>query len=89
MQAADVLAWALYKSGRYEEALPYAEKAMKLGTQDPTMLFHVGMVHRSAGNREEAAAYLEQAVELNPRFFVRYAEVARQTLEELRSLARR
>ena len=34
IQAADVLAWALYKSGQYEEAREYSEEALRLGTQD-------------------------------------------------------
>jgi tetratricopeptide (TPR) repeat protein len=32
--AADVLAWALYKAGHYEEARSYAEQALRLGTKE-------------------------------------------------------
>jgi len=86
IQAADVLAWALYKSGLYEEALAYSQEALRLGTQDATMLFHAGMINYRSGDYEEARNYLERAVGINPRFSVLYSEMAAQTLQELQSL---
>lgn len=86
--AADVLAWALYKSGQYEEARLYAKEALKLGTLDATLLFHAGMIEFRLGESELARAYLEQAIDINPGFSVLYAETAIETLRELNSFAR-
>ncbi len=87
IQAASGLSWTLYKSGRYEEALPYAEESLRLGTQDPVMLFRAGMVHKSTENNEQAVDYLERALELSPQFSVLHAETAARTLHELKATA--
>ncbi len=89
IQAADVLAWALYKSGEYEEAVAYSRQALRLGTQDATMLFHAGMIYDRLGDYDRARDYLERSVQINPRFSVLYAETAADTLERLQSVVRR
>jgi tetratricopeptide (TPR) repeat protein len=85
IHAADVLAWTLYKTGDYQEARQYASEALKLGTRDPLMLFHAGMISNALGQDEQARQYLEQAVDLNPRFSILYAETAARALEDLKS----
>jgi len=89
VQAADVLAWALYKSGRYQDALKYSREALRLGSQDPLMLFHAGMIHHRLGNSERAREYLERVDEINPAFSVLYAETAAETLQQLQTAVRR
>ncbi len=89
IQAADVLAWALYRSGQYEEALEYSREALRLGTQDALMLFHAGMIYDRLGEYEKARDHLERAIEINPGFSVLYAGTAADTLQELQSEARR
>ena len=89
IQAADVLAWALYKSGRYQEAQTYSREALRLGSQDALMLFHAGMIEERLGDYEGARDYLERAVAINPRFSVLYSETAADTLRELQSVVRR
>jgi tetratricopeptide (TPR) repeat protein len=84
IKAADVLAWALYKAGRYQEAESTIEKALRLGTKDPLFLYHAGMIHYRAGQRTKAKECLSQALALNPHFSIRHAPVARHTLDELR-----
>jgi tetratricopeptide (TPR) repeat protein len=84
IQVASVLAWTLYKSGRYEEALPYAKESLRLGTQDPQVLFRAGMVYKAVGENQRAIEHLERALELNPQFSVLHAQTATRTLEELR-----
>jgi len=81
--SADVLAWALYQSGQYDAALPFSQEALHLGTKDPLMLFHAGMVSYKLGRDGEARAYLQQVADLNTRFSVRYSEIAQRTLEAL------
>jgi tetratricopeptide (TPR) repeat protein len=78
--AADALAWTLYRAGRAEEALPYAHEALRLGSQDPTFLFHAGAVALAAGEADEGRALLQTALAANPQFSVRYAPEARRLL---------
>ena len=73
IRAADVLSWALYKAGKYAEALQHSREALRLGTQDSLLLFHAGMINDSAGDHEVARVYLSRAVEINPGFSVLYA----------------
>jgi tetratricopeptide (TPR) repeat protein len=84
IHAAGALAWALYRAGRAEEALPYARQALRLGTNDPVTLFHAGAIAAAAGERPAARDYLAGALARNPRFHPRLAPEARRLLEELR-----
>ncbi|MGH7332155.1 MAG: tetratricopeptide repeat protein, partial [Candidatus Rokuibacteriota bacterium] len=85
----DVLAWALYKNGRSTEALTPMNEALRLGTKDPRLFFHSGMIHRAAGDPTRARADLARALALNPHFHPLQAEIARQTLTELDALSPR
>ena len=81
--AADALAWALYRDGRYAQAYAYSQQALRLGTQDALFLLHAGMIAHRLGRAGEARAYLERALSVNPYFSVRYADVAVETLASL------
>lgn len=85
IHAADVLAWALYKTGNYEEAQLYSQEALQLGTQDALKLFHAGMIALRLGEDIQAQHYLEQALEINPYFSILYSEEAQRTLESLKA----
>jgi tetratricopeptide (TPR) repeat protein len=76
--AEDVLAWALYKNGRCEEAQGHSVRALSLGTIDGLMLFHRGMIERCLGNEGAAESYLERALRANPSFSFIYAPVAKE-----------
>jgi tetratricopeptide (TPR) repeat protein len=80
IHAEDVLAWALYRNGRCEEARAHSARALRLGTHDALKLFHRGMIERCLGNRAAARAALARAVVLNPHFSLRWAPVARDGL---------
>jgi tetratricopeptide (TPR) repeat protein len=84
IHGADALAWALYKTGNYEEAQRYSEEALHLGTKDSLKLFHAGMIALKLGEKEQARLYLEEALAINPHFSILYAEEARRTLETLK-----
>ena len=73
--AYDVLAWALYKNGRPQEALPAMMEALKLGTKDARLFFHAGMIHHRLAEHEKARDYLRRALETNPYFHILHAEV--------------
>jgi tetratricopeptide (TPR) repeat protein len=64
----DVLAWALARNGRCAEALPYARRALRLGTRDALKLFHRGMIERCLGRPAVARNWFRRAVVLNPGF---------------------
>jgi len=81
---ADVLAWALYKTGNYTEAKKYSEEALRLGTKDALKYFHAGMIALKLGDKTQAREYLEQALSINPHFSILYADQASKTLETLK-----
>lgn len=79
----DALAWALHRSGRSQEALPLAERALRLGTRDASLHFHLGMIRSAVGDRAGARAALERALKIDPHFSVLHAETARIELADL------
>jgi tetratricopeptide (TPR) repeat protein len=85
IDAADTLAWTLYKTENYREAQPYASEALKLGTRDPLKLFHAGMISKALGQKEQAQEYLQQAVDLNPHFSLLYSDDAAAELKALKA----
>ena len=88
IQAADVLAWALFKNGRLEEARTYSDEALRLGTKRAMMLFHAGMIRYRLDDLERASDYLQRALDVNPRFSVLYADQAAQLLQTLQRAVR-
>jgi tetratricopeptide (TPR) repeat protein len=76
----DALAWALARAGRCREALPFARRALRLGTRDPLLLFHRGYAEGCAGNRAARRAWYRRALALDPEFSIRWAPVARAAL---------
>lgn len=79
----DVLAWALYKNGRAEEAAGVIAEALRLGSRDPRLHFHAGLIEFRLGHPERARELLAKALELNPSFSAAGAEEARRALREL------
>jgi tetratricopeptide (TPR) repeat protein len=79
--AYDVLAWALYKNDRPQEALTAMTEALKLGTKDARLFFHAGMIQHRLGEHEQAREYLRRALATNPYFHILHAEVAERTLK--------
>ena len=51
VRSADSYSWALSAAGRDGEALRMSERAMRLGSRDPSFLYHAGMVALRAGRR--------------------------------------
>jgi len=84
--AADVSAWTLYKMGRYAEAYEMSRHALRLGTKDAMLFFHAGMICKQLSRWGKARDSLEQALAINPRFSLQYAEEAVHTLKDLHHL---
>jgi tetratricopeptide (TPR) repeat protein len=81
----DVLAWALYKSGRTTEAETAMARALSQGTQDGMLFYHAGMIARAAGRPALARWYLERALQVNPYFQPLQPDSARAALAALPS----
>ncbi|HVF44090.1 MAG TPA: tetratricopeptide repeat protein [Pyrinomonadaceae bacterium] len=76
----DLLAWCLHKKGLHAEAKASMDEALRLGTRDPRLLFHAGLIAEALGDRAAAANYLRQALAVNPSFDVLQADAARRAL---------
>ena len=76
----DALAWVLSKNGRYAEAEQAARKALRFDTPEPAFYFHAGMIASALGKKDEAVKNLTRALELNPHFDPRQAEIAAAAL---------
>ena len=81
---ADALAWTALKAGKPSEARAAMKEALRLGTNDAKLFYHAGIIEQSAGNKEKAIAYLQNALKLNPQFDLSQAEQARAHLQELK-----
>jgi len=83
IKAADTLAWALYQAGDYPAAWAASEQALRLGSLDPLLAFHAGMIAHQFGEAGRAREHLRRALTLSPSFSVIHANQARQTLAAL------
>jgi tetratricopeptide (TPR) repeat protein len=76
----DAEAWALFAAGRAAEALAPAQQAVSLGTKDPKLLYHLGMIEIAAGHQADGQAHVGAALALNPAFDPLGAAAARKAL---------
>ena len=60
----DSLGWALYRLGRYEEALEALKKAAAGAEVDGVILEHLGDVQQARGQKDEARKAWQQAIEV-------------------------
>jgi Flp pilus assembly protein TadD len=60
------MAVALYKRGRYEEAVPLLERALKLQPRNPELHITLGAVLLKMNRNAEAAAHFQEALDLRP-----------------------
>jgi tetratricopeptide (TPR) repeat protein len=58
----DALAWALFNAGQLDEAAAEATAAMALGTPDPRIAYHAGLIAAARGERDVALPLLRLAV---------------------------
>ncbi len=62
----DSLGWALYRQGRYDEAVVQLERAVELKGGDPVITDHLGDAYWRVGRREEARFQWRRALGLKP-----------------------
>jgi tetratricopeptide (TPR) repeat protein len=83
IHVADALAWTLYASGRFEEALAYANRALQLGTRNALFHFHRAMIERALGRTAAARRDLAAALDINPNFSILWSRRAARLLTSL------
>jgi tetratricopeptide (TPR) repeat protein len=71
--AQDTLAWALHADGRSGEALPHARAAVRLGTMDAILWYHLAAIEAAAGQTAPARRHLAKAFGINPYLMNPYA----------------
>jgi tetratricopeptide (TPR) repeat protein len=69
--AADTLGWALRQAGRARQALPHARAAVRLGTRDALLWYHLAAVEADLGRTAAARRHLAEAFEISPYLTVR------------------
>jgi tetratricopeptide (TPR) repeat protein len=62
----DTLGWVYYRLGRFMDALKVIEEASRQLSEDAVIFEHLGDIHLALGNREEARAAFERALQLQP-----------------------
>ena len=68
IQAYDAVAWALYKSGAFNEARDSILRALTFDTKNPHILYHAGTILLRAGDIGAGKLRLQEAVALNRRY---------------------
>jgi tetratricopeptide (TPR) repeat protein len=81
----DSLGWALFKLGKFEDAVPLLERAVELMPEDPVLLDHLGDVYWRVGRTPEARFQWERALRNKPEQDLRI-EVERKLERGLASL---
>jgi tetratricopeptide (TPR) repeat protein len=79
----DALAWALFKAGQLDEAAAEAAAAMALGTPDPRIAYHAGLIAVARGEAAAALPLLRLAVRGGAMLPPLQLERARATLTSL------
>ena len=73
-----MLAWALARTGRCEEALGWSKRSLRLGTRDASLFFHRGMIERCLGRDADARRWFRLALDTNPHFSLLWSPTARR-----------
>lgn len=81
--AYDTLAWTRYQAGDLDGATQAIDQATALGTKDPHLLYHAGLIAAATGNNDQARRYLSEALTINPHFDVLQAPHALDVLTDL------
>ncbi|MEW6060508.1 MAG: tetratricopeptide repeat protein [Bacteroidota bacterium] len=76
----DTYGWILYQLGRYEEALPYIQKAVDLGDASAVVLEHLGDVYAKLHRLDEAKKYWQRALDKDQKNAQLRAKLERGTL---------
>lgn len=78
----DAMAWALFRAGDTDAAVPFIEEALRLGTTEPSMRYHAAEILTAAGRTDEATEHLTVALR-DQWFSFQHRERALELAEEL------
>lgn len=84
VRSADALSWALSTADDDDAATRWSAEAMKLGSRDPSFLFHAGMIASADGRSADAQLLLGRLVAQSPRYNPLFGLRAERKLEALR-----
>jgi tetratricopeptide (TPR) repeat protein len=84
VRSADAYSWALFRAGRIGAASEFSQRAMRLGSRDPSFLYHAGIIARASGRTTAAREYLGTLVRQSPRFHPLHGPHAQRVLEGMR-----
>ena len=62
------MGWGLYHAGKHAEAAAQMDKALRVRTIDPDVLYRAGLIYSAAGDPNKSRLYLRQAAAANPKF---------------------
>ena len=75
--SADTVAWAAFKAGRLDDAVRYIAEAQRIGTRDPRIAYHAGVIAQATGDLDAATRHFADAVAMEPAQSLRYRAAAR------------
>ncbi len=64
----DALAWAYFKTGRFDQASEAIKHALSTNSRDRVMRYHAAAIARATGHVDEARRLLAEALDGSPRF---------------------
>lgn len=79
----DTLAWALFKSGKTQDAKTLIDEALRTGTKDARINYHAGVIYKTLNLRVQAVAHLRLGAAINSAFNPAQAQSAKQMLAAL------
>lgn len=82
-QFQDTVGWASYKVGKYSEAAPLLEEAVKKVPEEAIFRYHLGMTYLAKSDKAGARRELEKALQLAGNNSFPQAEEIRDTLKSL------
>ena len=74
----DALAWALYRTGAFEQAWAASERARRTGTRDRRILYHAAAIAAARGDTTTARTLAKRALDGHPEFDLIAAPAARR-----------
>jgi tetratricopeptide (TPR) repeat protein len=83
VRSADAYSWALHAAGRDAAALAMSAQAMRLGSRDPSFLYHAAVIAADAGATGRARTLLETLTAQSPRFSPLYGPRAERLSRSL------
>ena len=79
----DVLAWALYRAGRFQDARDASDRALEHRTPDAHFWYHAGLISDALGDGDRALGELKWALAISPQFDVLLAADTRARVAQL------